>query len=75
MLSPNCLTLLFQKLKSWYQLPDGNWDLGTILQTSGNESLISLNEAKVSRNPFFFFLFLSFIPKSFLLLSLTISIV
>ncbi|XP_011070461.1 myosin-1 [Sesamum indicum] len=36
-----------KKLQSWFQLPDGNWELGTILQTSGNESLISLAEGKV----------------------------
>ncbi|KAL3635819.1 Myosin-1 [Castilleja foliolosa] len=36
-----------KKLQSWFQLPDGKWELGTILQTSGNESLISLAEEKV----------------------------
>ncbi|GER51864.1 myosin-related family protein [Striga asiatica] len=36
-----------KKLQSWYQLPDGKWELGTILQTSGNEALISLAEGKV----------------------------
>ncbi|KAI3467910.1 hypothetical protein Pfo_024573 [Paulownia fortunei] len=36
-----------KKLQSWFQLPDGNWELGTILQTSANESLISLAEGKV----------------------------
>ncbi|XP_051121312.1 myosin-1 [Andrographis paniculata] len=36
-----------KKLQSWFQLPGGNWELGTILQTSGNESLISLPEGKV----------------------------
>ncbi|KAK4423286.1 Myosin-1 [Sesamum alatum] len=36
-----------KKLQSWFQLPDGNWELGTILKTSGNESLISLAEGKV----------------------------
>ncbi|KAL0409114.1 UNVERIFIED_CONTAM: Myosin-1 [Sesamum radiatum] len=35
------------KLQSWFQLPDGNWELGTILRTSGNDSLISLAEGKV----------------------------
>ncbi|KAL0296485.1 UNVERIFIED_CONTAM: Myosin-1 [Sesamum radiatum] len=39
--------LVINKLQSWFQLPDGNWELGTILQTSGNESLISLAEGKV----------------------------
>ncbi|KAL7149705.1 hypothetical protein ABFS83_05G058600 [Erythranthe nasuta] len=36
-----------KKLQSWFQLPDGNWELATILQTSGNESLISLADEKV----------------------------
>ncbi|CAA0814804.1 Myosin-1 [Striga hermonthica] len=36
-----------KKLQSWFQLPDGKWELGTILQTSGNEALISLAEGKV----------------------------
>ncbi|XP_073315225.1 myosin-1-like [Primulina huaijiensis] len=36
-----------KKLKSWFKLPDGNWELGTILWTSGNESLISHAEGKV----------------------------
>ncbi|KAL3840521.1 hypothetical protein ACJIZ3_025112 [Penstemon smallii] len=36
-----------KKLQSWFQLPDGNWELGTILRTSGNESLISMSEGKV----------------------------
>ncbi|GFP94019.1 myosin-1 [Phtheirospermum japonicum] len=36
-----------KKLQSWFQLPDGKWELGTILQTSENESLISLAEEKV----------------------------
>lgn len=39
---------MFQKLTSWFQLPDGKWELGTILPTSGNEKLISLAEGKVS---------------------------
>ncbi|KAK6160536.1 hypothetical protein DH2020_003917 [Rehmannia glutinosa] len=41
------LKLAFQKFQSWFQIPDGNWELGTILQTSANESLISLAEGKV----------------------------
>ncbi|KAL2557658.1 Myosin-1 [Forsythia ovata] len=36
-----------KKLTSWFQLPDGNWELGTVLPTSGNETLISLAEGKV----------------------------
>ncbi|CAA2978599.1 myosin-1 [Olea europaea subsp. europaea] len=36
-----------KKLTSWFQLPDGNWELGTILPTSGNETLISFAEGKV----------------------------
>ncbi|KAL1197703.1 Myosin-1 [Cardamine amara subsp. amara] len=34
-------------LQSWIQLPNGNWELGKILKTSGEESLISLPEGKV----------------------------
>ncbi|KAJ4710499.1 myosin 1 [Melia azedarach] len=36
-----------KKLQSWVQLPDGNWELGKILSTSGTESVISLPEGKV----------------------------
>nr|VDC72088.1 unnamed protein product [Brassica rapa] len=34
-------------LQSWVQLPNGNWELGKILSTSGEESVISLPEGKV----------------------------
>jgi myosin-5 len=34
-------------LQSWIQLPNGNWELGKILSTSGEESVISLPEGKV----------------------------
>ncbi|KAJ4897787.1 Myosin-1 [Raphanus sativus] len=34
-------------LQSWIQLPNGNWELGKILSTSGAESLLSLAEGKV----------------------------
>ncbi|KAL3650640.1 Myosin-1 [Castilleja foliolosa] len=34
-------------IQSWFQLPDGNWELATILRTFANESLISLAEEKV----------------------------
>ncbi|GFQ02214.1 myosin-1 [Phtheirospermum japonicum] len=34
-------------LQSWFQLPDGTWELATILRTFANESLISLAEEKV----------------------------
>ncbi|KAG7631892.1 P-loop containing nucleoside triphosphate hydrolase [Arabidopsis suecica] len=34
-------------LQSWIQLPNGNWELGKILSTSGEESIISLPEGKV----------------------------
>ncbi|KAK9188413.1 hypothetical protein WN944_019816 [Citrus x changshan-huyou] len=40
-------SLLFQKLRSWFQLPNGNWELGKILSISGTESVISLPEGKV----------------------------
>ncbi|OIT34792.1 myosin-1 [Nicotiana attenuata] len=36
-----------KKLHSWFQLPDGNWELATIISKSGNEVLISLSEGKV----------------------------
>lgn len=36
-----------KKLQSWLQLPDGNWELGTILSTSGAEVVISLSGEKV----------------------------
>ncbi|XP_073040750.1 myosin-1-like isoform X1 [Primulina eburnea] len=36
-----------KKLQSWFQLPDGSWELGTIIQNSGSESLISLPQGKV----------------------------
>uniref|UniRef100_A0A5B7A873 Putative myosin-1 n=1 Tax=Davidia involucrata TaxID=16924 RepID=A0A5B7A873_DAVIN len=39
-------------LQSWFQLPNGNWELGKILSTSGTESVISLSEGKVLKvNP------------------------
>ncbi|KAL0855539.1 hypothetical protein Bca101_060692 [Brassica carinata] len=34
-------------LQSWIQLPNGNWELGKILSTSGEESVLSLAEGKV----------------------------
>ncbi|XP_073310326.1 myosin-1-like [Primulina huaijiensis] len=36
-----------KKLRLWFQLPDGSWELGTIIQNSGSESLISLPQGKV----------------------------
>nr|XP_027095325.1 myosin-1-like [Coffea arabica]XP_027095326.1 myosin-1-like [Coffea arabica] len=36
-----------KKLQSWFQLPDGNWELGTILSTSGAEVVISLSGEKI----------------------------
>ncbi|XP_061352348.1 myosin-1-like isoform X2 [Gastrolobium bilobum] len=36
-----------KKLQSWFQLPNGNWELGKILTTSGTESVISLPDGKV----------------------------
>ncbi|XP_059633321.1 myosin-1-like [Cornus florida] len=41
-----------KKLQSWFQLPNGNWELGKILSTSGTETVISLSEGKVLKvNP------------------------
>ncbi|XP_047965391.1 myosin-1-like [Salvia hispanica] len=36
-----------KKIQSWVQLPDGNWELGTVIQTTGNNSVITLPEGKV----------------------------
>ncbi|KAK3033693.1 hypothetical protein RJ639_033917 [Escallonia herrerae] len=36
-----------KKVHSWFQLPDGNWELGKILSTTGTESLLTLSEGKV----------------------------
>ncbi|KAK9274737.1 hypothetical protein L1049_021988 [Liquidambar formosana] len=36
-----------KKLQSWFQLPNGSWELGKILSTSGSETVISLAEGKV----------------------------
>ncbi|XP_027098118.2 myosin-1 [Coffea arabica] len=36
-----------KKLQSWFQLPDGNWELGTILSTAGAEVVISLSGEKI----------------------------
>ncbi|RWW05609.1 hypothetical protein BHE74_00013494 [Ensete ventricosum] len=40
--------LLFQKLEAWCQLSNGDWALGTILSSSGSESVISLSDGGVS---------------------------
>ncbi|KAK8558844.1 hypothetical protein V6N12_042137 [Hibiscus sabdariffa] len=36
-----------KKVQSWFQLPNGNWELGRIMSTSGMESVISLPAGKV----------------------------
>ncbi|KAJ7942630.1 myosin 1 [Quillaja saponaria] len=36
-----------KKLQSWFQLSNGNWELGTVESTSGTESVISLPDGKV----------------------------
>ncbi|GMI74748.1 myosin 1 [Hibiscus trionum] len=36
-----------KKVQSWFQLPNGNWELGTIISSSGTESVISFPEGKV----------------------------
>ncbi|KAK3012885.1 hypothetical protein RJ639_009235 [Escallonia herrerae] len=41
------LVSLLQKVQSWFQLPDGKWELGKILSTTGTESLLTLSEGKV----------------------------
>ncbi|KAL2560079.1 hypothetical protein AAZV13_20G001100 [Glycine max] len=40
-------TTPYASKKSWFQLPNGNWELGKIITTSGNESIISLFDGKV----------------------------
>ncbi|WCJ40061.1 myosin 1 [Euphorbia peplus] len=36
-----------KKPQSWFQLPNGDWQLGKVLSTSGTESVISLPDGKV----------------------------
>ncbi|XP_039040318.1 myosin-1-like [Hibiscus syriacus] len=36
-----------KKVQYWFQLPNGNWELGTLMSTSGTESVISLPAGKV----------------------------
>ncbi|KAK2453781.1 myosin [Trifolium repens] len=36
-----------KKIQSWFQLPNGNWELAKIITTSGTESVISLPDGKV----------------------------
>uniref|UniRef100_A0A803LS01 Myosin-1-like n=1 Tax=Chenopodium quinoa TaxID=63459 RepID=A0A803LS01_CHEQI len=36
-----------KNVQAWYQLSDGNWQLGKIISASGTESIISLPEGKV----------------------------
>ncbi|KAK8700420.1 hypothetical protein V6N13_018817 [Hibiscus sabdariffa] len=36
-----------KKVQSWFQLPNGNWEMGTIISSSGTESVISFPEGKV----------------------------
>ncbi|EXB96390.1 Myosin-2 heavy chain [Morus notabilis] len=36
-----------KKLQSWFQLPNGRWELGKIVSTSGSESVFSLPDGKV----------------------------
>ncbi|XP_039018483.1 myosin-1-like isoform X2 [Hibiscus syriacus] len=36
-----------KKVQSWFHLPNGNWELGRIMSTSGTESVISLPAGKV----------------------------
>ncbi|CAK9182307.1 unnamed protein product [Ilex paraguariensis] len=36
-----------KKLQSWFQLTNGNWELGKVLSTSGTESVISLPEGEI----------------------------
>ncbi|PPS08975.1 hypothetical protein GOBAR_AA11665 [Gossypium barbadense] len=36
-----------KKVQSWFQLPNGKWELGKIISSSGTESVISFPEGKV----------------------------
>ncbi|KAA3462498.1 myosin-1-like isoform X2 [Gossypium australe] len=36
-----------KKVQSWFQLPNGNWELARIVKTAGSESVISLSDGKV----------------------------
>ncbi|KAK9663834.1 hypothetical protein RND81_14G001600 [Saponaria officinalis] len=36
-----------KNVQSWYQLPNGNWELGKIISNAGAESIISLSDGKV----------------------------
>ncbi|PPR93624.1 hypothetical protein GOBAR_AA27044 [Gossypium barbadense] len=36
-----------KKVQSWFQLPNGNWELARIVKTAGSESVISLPDGKV----------------------------
>ncbi|XP_019460646.1 PREDICTED: myosin-1-like [Lupinus angustifolius] len=36
-----------KKLQSWFQLPNGHWELGKIITSSGTESVISLPDGQV----------------------------
>lgn len=38
----------YQVLQFWVQLTNGNWELGKILSTSGEESVVAIPEGKVS---------------------------
>lgn len=46
-ISISYMFFLLQKLQSWFQLPNGNWELGKILSASGTETVISLPNEKV----------------------------
>ncbi|XP_074285569.1 myosin-1-like isoform X1 [Silene latifolia] len=36
-----------KNVHSWYQLPNGNWELGKVISSAGAETIISLPEGKV----------------------------
>ncbi|XP_062115971.1 myosin-1-like isoform X2 [Humulus lupulus] len=42
-----CLSRLLVKLQSWFQCPNGKWELAKILSISGTESVIALPDEKV----------------------------
>ena len=45
---PTSSSVFFQKHQAWCQISNGDWALGTILSSSGSESVISLPHGGVS---------------------------
>jgi hypothetical protein len=43
----NAFLSLFQKLQAWFQLPNGEWQLGKIIKSSGADTVLSLPNGQV----------------------------